>query len=413
MNIELPKMYKWQQDVFFGLKTKWKDSIHVVKSRRQCGKSILGEIIMLYSCLSSNNYRCYILEPTFAQADKVMNDLKKMVQGKPFIKKINDIRRQIFFKNGSEIRMFSAEQGVDALQGYTCELLIIDEAAYISEDIINSVFPYVNTTRGPILMFSTPQSKSGLFYNYFMMGVSKESNGVYSYDWAKEDISELLSPARLEQMRKTMDPLKFKTFYLGEFLDGESKFFSNFNKCIVDEHIQWFPGIEPVVFGIDWAGSTGGDYTAITILGKQTHKVYSIVYFNDKDPQQTLDEIEKLARKYRPYKVTVETNSIGNVYFGLLKNLLKKQKIPVIGFTTTNESKDKIISKLQVAFQGADIHFFRDPELMDELQEYTMEFSKTGKRVFNASDGHHDDLVMSLAIAFNSLTSGEYKFFFI
>jgi len=25
--------------------------------------------------------------------------------------------------------------------------------------------------------------------------------------------------------------------------------------------------MEPVVFGIDWAGATGGDYTAISIIG--------------------------------------------------------------------------------------------------------------------------------------------------
>jgi hypothetical protein len=60
------------------------------------------------------------------------------------------------FKNGSEIRLFSAEQGSDALQGYTCELLIIDEAAYLNPDVIDAVMPYVNTTKGPIIMFSTP-----------------------------------------------------------------------------------------------------------------------------------------------------------------------------------------------------------------------------------------------------------------
>lgn len=408
MNIALPKMYKWQQDVFLGLKNNWKDSIHVIKSRRQCGKSILAEFIMLYTSLSNNNYRCYIIEPTFAQADKVMNDLKKMILGKPFLKKVNDLRRQVFFKNGSEIRMFSAEQGVDALQGYTCELLIIDEAAYTDEDIIDTVFPYVNTTKGPILMFSTPKTKSGTFYNYYSMGFSAEDNRIYSYDWAKEDISELLSPIRFEQLRKTMDPLKFRTYYLGEFLDGQSKFFSDFTKCLLVEIPVFYPNQEDIVFGIDWAGSTGGDFTAISIIGKRTKKVYDIVYFNDKDPKATLEEIKKLALKYHPKKITVELNSIGNVYYNLLKDKMKLLKIPVIGFTTTNETKDKIISKLQTAFQNEQIYFFRIPELMDELQEYTLEFSKTGKRVFNASKGHHDDLVMALAIGYNSLNSGEY-----
>lgn len=45
---------------------------------------------------------------------------------------------------------------------------------------------------------------------------------------------------------------------------------------------------------------------------------------------------------------------------------------------------------------------------MDELEYYEMTYSKTGKRVFNGATGHHDDLVMSLAIGYNSINSGEY-----
>lgn len=396
-------MYGWQQKVFIGLKNHWKDSIHVVKSRRQCGKSVLAELIGMFYCIQQKNFRCYIIEPTFNQADKVLTETWKMCKGQPFYYKKNDIKRQLLFKNGAEIRLFSAEQGVDALQGYTCELLVIDEAAYLSEDIIDAIFPYVNTTKGPIVMFSTPRTKSGQFYNYYSMGLVGDEN-IYSYDWAIEDVSELLSPAKLELYRKTVDPLKFKNYYLGEFLNNESDFFGDFSLCVKNK-----PTIcmEPVVFGIDWAGATGGDYTAISIIGL-SGQLYDIKYFNDKDPKQTIAEILRLVAQYKPKKVTVETNSIGNVYFGLLRDELKLRNIPLVGFYTDNTSKDKIISKLQVAFQNNKILIYTDPELMDELQYYQLTYSKTGKRVFGAKNGHHDDLIMSLAIGFNSLTSGNY-----
>ena len=174
------------------------------------------------------------------------------------------------------------------------------------------------------------------------MGMSQELNNIYGYDWTIYDVSELLSPAKLELYRKTVDRLKFKNYYLGEFLNNESDFFGDFSQCVKDK-----PSIceEPVVFGIDWAGATGGDYTAISIIG-MSGKLYDIVYFNDKDPKQTLAEIMKLVIKYKPKKVTVETNSIGNIYFGLLRDELKMLNIPLIGFYTDNNSKDKIISKL-------------------------------------------------------------------
>ena len=402
--ITLPKLYQWQSDVFIGLKHHWKDSIHVVKSRRQCGKSMLAELVGMFYCIQNKNFRYYIISPTFNQADKMLTEIWKMCKGQPFYYKKNDIKRQLLFRNGAEIRLFSAEQGVEALQGYTCELLVIDECAYMSEDIIDAVMPYVNVSKGPIVMFSTPRTKSGQFYNYYSMGMSPELNNIYSYDWVNYDVSELLSPAKLELYRKTVDPLKFKTYYLGQFLDNESDFFGDFSQCVKDKPNMC---MEQVVFGIDWAGATGGDYTAISIIGL-SGQLYDIKYFNDKDPKQTIAEILRLVAQYKPKKVTVETNSIGNIYFGLLRDELKMRNVPLVGFYTDNTSKDKIISKLQVAFQNNKIKIYTDYELMDELQYYELTYSKTGKRVFNAKAGHHDDVLMSLAIAYNSINSGNY-----
>ena len=402
--ITLPTLYQWQSDVFIGLKHHWKDSIHVVKSRRQCGKSMLAELVGMFYCIQNKNFRYYIISPTFNQADKMLTEIWKMCKGQPFYYKKNDIKRQLLFRNGAEIRLFSAEQGVEALQGYTCELLVIDECAYMSEDIIDAVMPYVNVSKGPIVMFSTPRTKSGQFYNYYSMGMSPELNNIYSYDWVNYDVSELLSPAKLELYRKTVDPLKFKTYYLGQFLDNESDFFGDFSQCVKDKPNMC---MEQVVFGIDWAGATGGDYTAISIIGL-SGQLYDIKYFNDKDPKQTIAEILRLVAQYKPKKVTVETNSIGNIYFGLLRDELKMRNVPLVGFYTDNTSKDKIISKLQVAFQNNKIKIYTDYELMDELQYYELTYSKTGKRVFNAKAGHHDDVLMSLAIAYNSINSGNY-----
>lgn len=410
MQIDLPKLFKWQADVFLGVQKNFKDSIHVIKSKRQVGKSILAEIISMYYGLSNQRFRIYIIEPSFNQADKILNELQTMCKGKPFYSKTNWIKRQIQLKNGSEIRLFSEQQGIAALQGYTCEMLIIDECAYLKDDTIDAILPYVNATKGAILMFSTPKAKAGQFYNYFCMGQSAEKNNVYAYDWVQYNTSELLSPEKLELYRKTVDPLKFKTYYLGEFLENESNFFGNYDKCIIHNKPLFIPGLS-YWFGIDWGSGVGGDWTAISVLTKNLvgkAKLVDVVYFNDKDPNQTIEEIVKLASKYKPKNITVELNSIGNVYFGLLRNALKNTQIPLNGFTTTNESKDKIISKLQVALQNETIELWADPELLVELSVYEMTFSKTGKRVMNAKSGYHDDLIMSLAIAYNSITSGNY-----
>ena len=414
MNVVLPSLYKWQYDVVNNFKTHRKGYWHVVKSRRQVGKSIMIENLLIMNALELAHTTNYMVSPSFNQADKIYNEMKEVLDKKPFVKKMNNLKRQIFFKNGSEIRCFSAEQG-EYLRGYTVSgVLCVDESAYISDDIIDIIMPWTNANNAPVIFCSTPLAKAGRFYNMYMMGLDPNESSVFSYDWTEYDCSALLSPARLEFFRRTLDPLKFKTDYLGMFLDNESAFFGDYNDCLVSRKPAFIEGQE-CYFGIDWGSGVGGDYTAIAIVKKSGKKMIllDIVYFNDKDPNATINEIEKLADKWKPKKITVETNSIGNVYFGLLKDRMKFKGIPVNGFTTTNDSKDKIISRLQVLMQNSDIELFPEPELLVELGAYELEFSKTGKRIMNAKSGQHDDLIMALAIAINSISSGNYSLMFV
>ena len=104
MNIELPKLFSWQEKVFLNLLNNWDNSTHVIKSRRQCGKSILCEVILIYAALSKPNQKCYLLSPTFPQADKVLNEIIDMIpKDKGLRKSINNVKRNIKFTNGSEI----------------------------------------------------------------------------------------------------------------------------------------------------------------------------------------------------------------------------------------------------------------------------------------------------------------------
>lgn len=133
-----------------------------------------------------------------------------------------------------------------------------------------------------------------------------------------------------------------------------------------------------------------------------------IKYFNDKTPSDQIDCIVGLIEKYQPIKVTVESNSIGNIYFDMLQKRVKQR---IIKFTTTNDSKNKIIDKLGVALENQEIGILRDEELLTELRMYAAERTRTGKITYNAPSGFRDDCVMSLAICWDSLftNKGNYN----
>lgn len=120
-----------------------------------------------------------------------------------------------------------------------------------------------------------------------------------------------------------------------------------------------------------------------------------IEYFNDKTPTEQIDRIVRLIEQYQPIKITVESNSIGNIYFDMLQKRVKRR---IIKFTTTNDSKNKIIDKLGVALENKEIGILRDEELLTELRMYAAERTKTGKLTYNAPSGYRDDCVIATAI---------------
>lgn len=403
INIDL---FPWQTDTLKLLENHPGKTI-VVKSRRQVGKSILCEFAALKYCLSNNNTNVFYILPTYKQSSKVFNEISDMVSNKFFTKKINSSEFYIKFINGSTFQMFSGQMSIAALQGWTVKrngLLIIDEMAYLSEDVIQTCMPWLNANNPNLLCVSTPLFEQGSFYEFWCQGIDPNNEEVYAIDFSKYDTSMLLTEAKLQYYKKTLPSIKFKQMYEGEFATAEGSVFGDFKPCLYDNDYR--PNSDKVVFGIDWSSNVGQDYNAITIINYKK-EVVDIIAFNDKEATYTIDLINKLASEYKPTKIVCEKNSIGNIYIELLRKSLRNNNldIPVEAFITTNESKSDIISTLQVAIQNADIKMPKNDELMIQLSNYEMVVNANNKPIFNAAKGFHDDLVMSLAIALNAVTT--------
>jgi phage FluMu gp28-like protein len=116
-----------------------------------------------------------------------------------------------------------------------------------------------------------------------------------------------------------------------------------------------------------------------------------------------VDLIEELSNEIKAHsnlrKVRVESNSMGKVFYDMLKRKLAPGLVQT--FTTTNESKREIIESLIEAFQTESIAIPKEPELIRELQHFTMTKTPTGKITYCASENYHDDFVMALAIAYS------------
>lgn len=405
MEVVLPKMEPWQKDLYELYTDFEHEKIFIIKAVRQVGKSAMISMLTIIASLKEPKSASKIISPIYKQAEKLYEDTARIAG--PLIAKQNNAGLKLTFINGSFVEFSSAESG-DNLCGFTVKrsgILAIDEAAYVDDDTFYSVLlPMTNVYKSDIFIFSTPKARQGFFYDLFMQGTQQDPK-IISVDWSKYDLSKYLDKETLEIYSKKLPRAIFRSEFLSEWLETNESVFADYSDLFTDT----YTANNTYYFGIDWSGQGQNDYTAICIMNS-LHEMVDIVYFNDLDETETLNKILELALKYKPKKITVETNSIGNIYYGLLQKMIRRAMLPIIvqGFVTTNDTKDDIISKLQVEIQNKTIKLKRDDELDRELSNYQLTFSKTGKRIFNARNSFHDDLVMATAICLSSLETGQY-----
>lgn len=391
MTIEFPRLEEWQQEVYDQVHNASRTgNIYVVKSKRQVGKSCLAAILLIEYALTS---KCIsvVVEPTQAQSRRLFKQIQDMMSPTGLLKSANSQLLTMEFTNGSEILFKSAEQR-DALRGFTVSgLLVIDEAAFIPDPIFEILYATTDANSAPILVISTPLFCSGEFYKLYSRGMEGNAHTV-SFDWSKYDTSKYLSKEKLEHYRETISPLKFRSEYLGEFISEGSYLFGNIDKNIWQRRPE-----RPTYAGIDWGGGNGGDYTAIILMNEEG-AVCDIYAMKEVPPVEQIDRIANLLSSNNIKTVCVEMNSIGTIYYDMLK---KAVKCDIRKFTTTNDTKRNIIEQLITAFQTDAIKIPNDWELINELQHYAMEKTQKGY-TYNGADGVHDDYVMALALVYDT-----------
>lgn len=409
-----PKLFDWQLAVHRGLQKYGKGSghIHICKSKRQVGKSLLliGELLCFAINHSGTVNGC--ISPTLNQSRKLYKEILKITQDTGVIKKKNDSLLEIEFINNSTILFKSAEQR-DNLRGYTYTgLLCIDEAAYIADEIYSIVKPSTDVHKTPVLIVSTPKFRLGFFFELFNKGITGDYPNISSYDFNEYDTSMLLSEESLEMYRQMLPKNQFLTEYLGEFMDSDSSVFSGFKECVREAENGEY---KELFVGIDWGNGTNNDDTVITAVNERGEQVF-LEYFNNRNTTEQIEFIAEYLKQHPKIKlIYAEYNSLGKPLTDLLRD---KTKVKIENWLTTNESKARIVSQLQVAFEQKKIALLKDDKQTAELAMYEASYNmKTGNVSYNAPAGGHDDICVALMLALECKNkfkkTGQYSLFYV
>ena len=397
MKLRYPELKPWQQDGYnYIANSPNQGKILVIKAKRQVGKNFLGTAVLLNYC--SMGKINAILEPSLNQCRRVFKQITKALSRSGLLASCNASTLTIEFKNGAEIMFKSAAQG-DNLRGDTITgILIIDEAAFIEDDVIETILPTIDANNANLMIISTPLFTSGYFYEeYISEGLNK-----LVLDWNDYDTSCFLSATKLEEYRRRLSPNKFKSEYLGQFITENGLLFTNLQNCIGEAK-----NTKEIYIGIDFATGSGSDYTSIAGINQDGEQVF-IKRIKDVPPTKQVEWLADIINSYNVVKILAEKNSIGAVYIDMLK---KKIKIPITNWTTTNKSKKDLVTALQLALENNQITILGDEKMLDELRKYQAEVNiRTNTVSYNASVGNDDD-VIALMLAYKAYkgTLGTYN----
>ena len=384
---------KSQQEVYDLVQDKKYKYITVAFSR-QSGKTVLMLVLCIQWMFQKNMSIAYICR-NFVLAKRLYKELIKILPNE-IIKSANGTDLAIESIYGSTLNFYSAEQGA-SLRGQTFNYMICDEFAFHKMEqpdgthLWNDILSPTLKARGKKCIFvSTPLGKNNIFYEMYQRGLSDEFPKYASILKTIYD-DGFITNDEIEEIKKSIPELSFQQEYLCEWIDDGLSFFQGFSECF---------DIDKVSNGKCWIGiDCSGDGTDATVCSK----------INEKGEIELFEAVGTLDMKYRqiadylnrenPVAVYGEINGLGLPMLEEIKKLVH-YKSKIYDWTTTNSSKEEIISDLAVSIANKDVHFLKDDmKTYNELGDFVVTVSKSRKLTFAARGSGHDDRVMATAIA--------------
>lgn len=368
---------------------------YILNIGRQFGKTMLGINQMLYWAINHKGCNIAWVTPIYKQSKKVFDEMEKVTKTSGLF----EYNRSDLTISGfnSQIQFFSGERP-DNIRGNTFDYLIVDEMAFTRPELWSEVLSATVLVKGKKVIFiSTPKGKN----HFYQLSLQPNYDNRYKYFHYSSYDNPMIDSEDLEERKRSLPKHIFEQEYLAKFIDNASGLFKNVDSCIIKpaERTQKLFG------GLDIGRAD--DYTVLTILNKN----YQMVYVQRWRQQEWSKIIDEVATKIREYnaEIFVEVNNQGDVFFEMLQNKVYNNVQP---YVTSTATKPIMIEDLAVHFENKDIGILNENWLVDELNAFTYIYNEKTRRVqYGAPQGVHDDGVMSLALAVQSIKKNQYGYF--
>lgn len=432
--------------------------VTVIVAPRQTGKSYGLALRALWAAFRKPGQRVLLISAGEESSKRLLRQIMEMA-AHDLLKGsvLNETASLLLLSNESEIRSVPASER--QIRGWSVDLLIVDEAALVSEEVmLGAALP--TTAARPnarIVLASTPWAMEGAFYRFYRAGIDEGNEHTCSFTWKLIDAPWITHDV-VEHARATLPPLRFRAEFEGEFVGTSDALFSpgelrdalcpyslippdkaQGGECVVgvdwgrafDRHAVVVLSVledfgrnpDPVLF-IPWLETSQRPYTemvqAVASLARVSDRRVLIVdpFYSRPRPERmgqngwvlhetpglTLLTEEQKAQRARGYAVralVTEMNGVGAMPSEELQRRLGRR---VMGIHSTQRSKEDSFSRLRALLSDSRLVLPDNIELLRQLQGLTYSVTATGGLTIEASDPNvHDDLADALALAISAV----------
>jgi len=270
-------------------------------------------------------------------------------------------KSRIWLKNKARVISRPVGNTGDAVRGFTGDVLYIDEASGMPEQMWKAAMPTLATTGGQIWMSSTPRGK-------FVGGTNNKNFFFKSWEnqedtWTVVDVGSTLEVYKkreinedwtqekkdkaihfVETQKKILTEMEYNQEYMGQFLDDMRQWFPDdlIRECMVNSRPERIVKGQDYYLGVDIArmGEDESTFEIIDMTGDHLFHIENQITKKTK-LSDTTHHIEELHHLYDFSKVFIDDEGIG---VGVLDFLLDKDndcRNVTIGINNSKQIIDK------------------------------------------------------------------------
>jgi len=369
---------------------------------RQGGKSTVVAVRTVFKAMMNNGHFSLLISPTLEQTGILFRKILRIVNTNPWIKQRIKVQTQtrIYFKNESWIYTTSK----DTVRGHTPDELIVDEAAFVPDEVYEAAEPSLAATfdtGGSVVYISTPFGMRGKFYQAF------QDSSFSTYHVPSTEIAHVSQQYLKDKEAKCLEN-EFRQEYLAEFVEDVDTYFPRPLVMSVAGDIEevkepregflYFLGVDIARYGMDETVFIVLEVDPTTSTGQ----VVEITRTAKKPTTDTMGRIKELHKKWKFRTIYPDETSLG----GGVVDVLLEAKLPVkpISFGARAENrkesnKEYMYKSLKWLMENKKIKIPHYHKLINQLVELREDYTASGRLMVKHPERGHDDYPDALALA--------------